>query len=545
MEIIQDDSTTKRTNVRLDEGTASNRTASAFFKFHDSSSPSSSLNNQNNSNKVMMGSCSAASLETHASVGHHRLHNDHHHQQQQDSRQDSPGQDKHDPDNDHHHHQGHEDDQDDDMMIDDEEDNLYAQRKHDPQGGVGGLHHPEIATFNRDQAGFILSPRKNQQKQQRPLPMFFGEQEEQRTYTGRNHRSLSSSPEIVAAASAVADETEEPVALAPRFSDPQAPLDLDWSPHFLPRTRGMSGGGAAGVFAPETHAEAVVLEPGSPTSTTARDFLREVVPCPSIPIQTAGSNVSNFTNSSYVLASGRSYSMDQGDMPPLPQHHHHEQQRDPTVRGDDGNASTTAGRPSSCTAATSNSRGRDKAVLCRSFAWSQDSQDEQRISKRARLGSGSLSTSVPSSSSSQQSSSNHNFFFSWNNSCSTSNMSYRPQSSQQQQQQQQQQQVLEESSSHFYEEEDDEHREDPASSPTLVHWEEKVIDSNELLVRAASHQEKQQQQGRMLQERNKQLMMMTTTTATTMSSGISSSSSFPPPIAPAASASQYSFDSGP
>jgi hypothetical protein len=439
-----------------------------------------------------------------------------HQMQNRDSRQDSPiflMRTKHPEEDATMGKPEDNDDGDDSMRGDDGGDYLeYKQEVHchafssngrsEASGAVNrneGLHHPEVASFLRDQAGFIISPRKRTALfSSYPL----AHQSGSTTLSRADGEDASPLNAVEVALSVV----EEPVSLAPRFSQIQEePQDrgrgsgaLDFNGHFLSSSPSFrnphesTNGNIQG-----SHGR--VLEPGSPTSTTARDFLREV-PCPSIPIQSTGSNCSTLGSS--VIQSGRSFSMDQSDSSNFTRVRHSSQLL--LIRPNGEDKSNSARRPSSST-------GR---ALCRSFAWSHDSQDDLRITKRARMRSGSVNGFSPPS---QQP---YNLF---------------ARSSHASQQRQQLQDGLQESSSQFLEDHDDEHRDDPSFSPTMVHWEEKVIDGDELLARAAQHD----QRGHHHQQQNQQYFLG-------FASGqeLGAPGALPPPIAPAASASQYSFDSG-
>ncbi|KAG7337495.1 hypothetical protein IV203_030587 [Nitzschia inconspicua] len=362
----------------------------------------------------------------------------------------------------------------------------------------GGLHHPEgaAAAFIRDSAGFIISPRKR-------ISLFSSYPQSHingptTSYTSGDESTPRSAVEVALSV------VEQPVSLAPRFSRPQEEQNQDHHHHHqanlimdLNSTNILGG--------------RPFLEPGSPTSTTARDFLREV-PCPSIPIQSTRSNCSSVGSS--LLPSGRSFSMDQSDSSQFARTRYATQ-----PLADDG---TTGSRKQqqSCT-------GR---ALCRSFAWSQDSQDDLRITKRARVGGANVSdVSSP-----------------FNNYPQDHPMSLfvPPTLAPQPQQHQQLQHAegnLQESSSHFFED-DDEHRDDPCFSPTMVHWEEKLVDGDELLVRAAARHNSDNND-RLLFQSPLQFQAHSGFTSRIVSD---IAGTFPPPsIAAAASATQYSFDSGP
>lgn len=377
------------------------------------------------------------SLEESHSTGHH---NDH-----KDSRQDSPlGATMFDDENDDH-------DDNDYSMKDGYDGTIEC-------GVDAGLHHPEVAAFHRDHAGFIVSPRKRDDFSQ--------------TDPSRQNSSAMISRESIFNASATTDaldgtfsnaskltETEEPVVLAPRFSQPlrhtHAAL-LEWNTSFL-SSRSMSGDGT--------------VEAGSPTSTTARVFVREV-PYPSIPIQAMGSNCS-WTGSFQGGGGG-------GDVASETRH--------------DQNASSTTFLPTfpmtSSQRPSSARRATEKPFLCRSLAWSQDSLDERRTSKRAR-------TEAQAESGEDRvidASHHHDRYFGV-------------------------------AASYF---QGEEHREE--TSPTLVHWEEKMVDSNCLMDRA-------------INDKSTPSIFSGTKSPMAAPYAAGGKAAPTPPIMAAASASQYSFDS--
>lgn len=344
------------------------------------------------------------------------------------------------------------DDDEDEMIIDcDESDGVC-------------LHHPEVAAFHRDHAGFIISPRKRQMFSQGDLSRL----NDSATTSGTTitlpavsalHESSSvhdmlESTDGITSSNKGSSPIEGPVALAPRFSQPprQGPTTpLEWSRSFL-SSRSMSGDGT--------------VEAGSPTSTTARDFLREI-PCPSIPIEAVGSNCS--APGSFLAGGGG------------------EEGAFGSVYGQESSGSTAF--PSSLQRSSFLSRSAEKPFLCRSLAWSQDSLDERRNSKRARKdgmddrsGPQGLDSSLMSSS----------IASTWN------------------------QLQLEE------------RREEP--SPLLVHWEEKVVDSVDLKDCATIN-------------KSTPSFYFDAGSPTTASTSEGCKSRVPPPIMAAASASHYSFDS--
>jgi hypothetical protein len=378
-----------------------------------------------------------------------------------------------------------------------------------------GLHHPEITSFMRDQAGFIISPRKRSLLfSPCSAALQNGSSSAHATTTATDDSSPLSAVEVALSI------VEEPVALAPRFSQPlegteeehfhQGGVMTHLNRHFLSSSRSVLGANESA----RTASGANIWEPKSPTSTTARDFLREI-PCPSIPIQSIGSNSS--TVGSTVMQLGRSFSMDQSDSSNCARARHSTSQRFLHRSNGEENVNDPT-RPSSA--------GR---ALCRSFAWSHDSQDDLRSTKRARMGNGTHSNY-----------NNNNYPLLPNSTQNVLFVTPPPASVPQQQDN------LQFSSSHFLEEEEveEEHRDDLTFSPTMVHWEEKVGDGDELLARASRHhqqrwQQQQQRQEGFRQQHHPPLVGFVTRLELSISGGL------PPPIVPAASASQYSFDSGP
>jgi hypothetical protein len=356
----------------------------------------------------------------------------------------------------------------------------------DESGNDICLHHPEVAAFHRDHAGFIISPRKRQILSHgdrsrldnnstipavtaTTLSTLFSTNE--RSFA---HGMVELTNDICNSATGSSTLPEGPVALAPRFSEPllhQGPTTpQEWNRCFL-SSRSMSGDDGT-------------VEAGSPTSATARSFLREI-PCPSIPIEAMESNCS--APSSFLVEGegeeGGGY--------------------DSVYYGQD--SCGTAAFPSSTQTSSSFSQSTEKPFLCRSLAWSQDSLDERRTSKRARrdglidhrsvgpppqfLDSTLMSSSIAST---------------WNP------MIYHDT-------------YLGGGTSL------EERREEP--SPLLVHWEEKLVDSKH--------------NARMNKSTPTTLYYHTgsSPTAATSTSSDKYVSKVPPPIMAAASASQYSFDS--
>jgi hypothetical protein len=436
---------------------------------------------------------------------------------QQDSRQDSPYQEirKPEPQMKEVHQEASSDYE---MMEDGDPPSACQQpRLHE------GLHHPEVASFYRDQAGFIVSPRKQSRYalQHRHLHSSSCSPNRYDTCTNRNGNAGYQDTSVfnfVQTALSIA-EVEEPVALAPRPTQPQ---EDEVSPAGTDKSI-FQWNGAARMFnrAPPPPS---LADPSSPTSTTAGavDFLREIRPCPSIPIEAEDSNCSSTVvvgnGSSAFVQATRSFSMDQSDSSCLTRVRNTAQAFLPQ----DYIVPLASGV--STARSSINAMGGNGRALCRSFAWSHDSQDDLRITKRARIG-GSVGESLPVYPPSMSASINHETASSpQRSSHDDSNNSHL--------------RLLQQSSSHFYEEDDDqEHRDKPSFSPTMIHWEEKVVDSNDLLNRL-------QQTGMTEQSQLQQQQQRQQVSASTFFS-FSRQGSFPPPIAAAASASQYSFDSIP
>ena len=133
----------------------------------------------------------------------------------------------------------------------------------------------------------------------------------------------------------------------------------------------------------------------SPTSTTARDFLREVQ-CPPLPSlesgsvgREAGRSLSARTTSYYNHAHSNLAASQRPPFhrsTPLPSSSHstlmrEQQQHSSRAPSPSPTNTSIQGVGSFC---DNSSTGRDKPVISRCFAWSQDSQDERRITKRAR-----------------------------------------------------------------------------------------------------------------------------------------------------------------
>ena len=170
------------------------------------------------------------------------------------------------------------------------------------------------------------------------------------------------------------------------------------------------------------HPDRVTLGMNSPTSTTARDFLREIQ-CPSLPTHnrdredraTAGRNnpgtaplplqprftngTANLTNqrppfhpptgaAAALNASNRSLhsrTPPPGPLHPNTQHHPSSVSSHPTLLREHTQTSPSPTNTiPGLDGVSCDSVGRDKPVISRCFAWSQDSQDDRRITKRAR-----------------------------------------------------------------------------------------------------------------------------------------------------------------
>lgn len=314
---------------------------------------------------------------------------------------------------------------------------------------------------------------------------------------------------------------EEKVSLAPRFGklETNSRDDLDQAqegqelgnPSMFSLSGSMSSEFIESQQLSDDHQQEYLHHPSgmsSPTSTTARDFLREVQGPP--PLPRAESMSRSFGSPTLPLhqrptgqrppfhppsSSGATSSLPSSPnflkMPSLTHKAHPTLPREHTPN----NASSPSPTSFNC--------DRDKPVISRCFAWSHDSQDDRRITKRPRM--------APSSSLSSPHSTGTGDVMSPSSALDTIRDMSPPR----------------------------------ASSPTKVHWEEKVEHSNELMTHASV---------------DPQVLFAVTSSIAIASSGnedvamgdteeeVNTSqqveeSRMPPPISMAQSASHYSFDS--
>ena len=181
------------------------------------------------------------------------------------------------------------------------------------------------------------------------------------------------------------EEVDPPVALAPRFSEPQShghdgdhPQELfDWHRQYSFLSSRSASHEATDLQ--YTHPHPQGQQGRSPTSTTANQiFLRRSMsntnPCPSLPIEDDEDDKYNGEEDQDMEGE-----TDQLKGSPLI----------PPIPTENGGLSIIP--PATFSRQTSSDtplRPRAKPVLCRSLAWSQDSQDDRRITKRARTSSG-------------------------------------------------------------------------------------------------------------------------------------------------------------
>lgn len=260
------------------------------------------------------------------------------------------------------------------MMMDDDAYDVIKQDLRSRQHA--GLHHPEGAAFPRDHGGFLLPPVQRRQNSTSNIIRLAHAIVSSKVTGHEEAVTYGSPPKDVTATfnTTEKDETdgkvEERVSLAPRFNQPQRdhyPLEnFDWlRQHSFLSSRSAS--------------HDVVEEYSSPTSSADQDILRRTNPCPSMPLVEEKEVVLDGDeeprgNSIFTALKCTPH------FPPIP-----------ASTGATTIPHATLSRNTSAPPALPARRtSHGKAILCRSLAWSQDSQDDRRITKRARTSSMSI-----------------------------------------------------------------------------------------------------------------------------------------------------------
>lgn len=293
------------------------------------------------------------------------------------------------------------------------------------------------------------------------------------------------------------------------------------------------------------HPNRLTVGMNSPTSTTARDFLREVQ-CPPPPLpnysgERDGNSRTGRASPAYPLhqrfgghqrppfhppSGGSASNYVPTSSPNLPQFpslsHATKSSSHPTLpREHTPNASSPAST-NTIPGLGSFNCDRDKPVISRCFAWSQDSQDDRRITKRARTMATGMTSSASSPLSTDGVMSPSSALETIRGSAASSSKN-----------------ALEDRSSEI----PGNHSNPSSASPTKVHWEEKVEHSNELMSHAAVDPQVLFGATSAIQiatSSNRDVAMGNTEEGDAQQQG---SERIPPPIATAQSASHYSFDS--
>ena len=278
------------------------------------------------------------------------------------------------------------------------------------------------------------------------------------------------------------------------------------------------------------HPNRLTVGMNSPTSTTARDFLREVQ-CPPPPLPTYsgerdGNSRTSLGSPSLPLHQrfGGNHqrppfhppSVASSPSPNLPQfpsmNHSGNKASHPTLpREHVPNASSPAST-NTIPGIGSFNCDRDKPVISRCFAWSQDSQDDRRITKRARTTPNGMASSASSPLSTDTTG-----VMSPSSALETIRSVASSTKS-----------ALDRSSENH----------SNSASPTKVHWEEMVEHSNELMSHASVDPQ-------VLFGATSAIQISSNGDDVAMEDGDANQSNdrIPPPITTAASASHYSFDS--